>query len=113
MSSSSSPAAVCGSERMNLPNPFKLLWLQFRSEWRLYMRDRGAVFWTFAFPLLMLFGFGLIFRSGSQQPLTLVRVAPPHEAARDGAFVQALQDSKLEVLTLSPGGAEPSWSKGE
>ena len=31
---------------MNLPNPFKLLWLQFRSEWRLYARDRGAMFWT-------------------------------------------------------------------
>ena len=38
---------------MNLPNPFKLLWLQFRSEWRLYVRDRGAMFWTFAFPILM------------------------------------------------------------
>src|SRR3954452_22842461 len=116
MFSSNSPAAACATERrptMNLPNPFKLLWLQFRSEWRLYMRDRGAVFWTFAFPLLMLFGFGLIFRSGSQQPLTLVRVAPPHETARDVAFVKALQDSKLKVLTLSPAAAEQRWSKGE
>jgi ABC-2 type transport system permease protein len=98
---------------MNLPNPFKLLWLQFRSEWRLYMRDRGAVFWTFAFPLLMLFGFGLIFRSGASQALTLVRVAPPHETARDVAFVKALQDSKLNVLTLTPAAAEQRWAKGE
>ena len=67
---------------MNLPNPFKLLWLQFRSEWRLYVRDRGAMFWTFLFPLLMLFGFGVIFRSGGPQALTLVRVAP---RAGDGA----------------------------
>src|SRR5438445_12553322 len=101
MSSSSSPAAACANERrnhtMNLPNPFKLLWLQFRSEWRLYVRDRGAMFWTFAFPLLMLFGFGLIFRSGGPQALTLVRVAPVQESARDTAFVKALRDSKLNV----------------
>jgi ABC-2 type transport system permease protein len=98
---------------MKLPNPFKLLLLQFRSEWRLYRRDRGAMFWTFAFPLLMLFGFGLIFRSGGPQALTLVRVAPQQETARDAAFVKALQDSKLNVLTLSPGEAEQRWGKGE
>ena len=98
---------------MNLPNPFKLLWLQFRSEWRLYVRDRGAMFWTFAFPLLMLFGFGLIFRAGGPQQLTLVRVAPAQETARDAAFVKALQDSKLKVLTLTPAAAEERWAKGE
>jgi len=98
---------------MNLPNPFKLLWLQFRSEWRLYVRDRGAMFWTFAFPLLMLFGFGFIFGSGSPQQLTLVRVAPAQETPRDAAFVKALQDSKLKVLTLAPAAAEQRWTKGE
>src|SRR5438270_10666163 len=116
MFSSNSPAAACATERrptMNLPNPFKLLWLQFRSEWRLYVRDRGAMFWTFAFPLLMLFGFGLIFRSGGPQALTLVRVAPAQESARDAAFVKALRDSKLNVLTLTPAAAEARWAKGE
>jgi ABC-2 type transport system permease protein len=98
---------------MNLPNPFKLLWLQFRSEWRLYVRDRGAMFWTFLFPLLMLFGFGVIFRSGGSQALTLVRVAPPHETARDVAFVKALEGSHLKVLTLTPAEAEQRWAKGE
>jgi ABC-type multidrug transport system permease subunit len=116
MFSSNSPAAVFAIERrsmMNFPNPFKLLWLQFRNEWRLYVRDRGALFWTFAFPLLMLFGFGLIFRSGGPSALTLVRVAPPHETARDVAFVKALQDSKLKALTLTPADAEQRWAKGE
>ncbi len=98
---------------MNLPNPFKLLWLQFRSEWRLYLRDRGAVFWTFFFPLLMLFGFGLIFRSGGPPALTLVRIAPPQETARDRAFVKALEDSRLKVLTLNAADAEQRWAKGE
>ena len=59
----------------NLPNPFQLLAQQFRIEWRLYVRDRGAMFWTFLFPLLMLFGMGMIFRSGGAPSLTLVRVA--------------------------------------
>ncbi|MEA2339222.1 MAG: type transport system permease protein [Thermoanaerobaculia bacterium] len=98
---------------MNLPNPFKLLWLQFRSEWRLYVRDRGAMFWTFLFPLLMLFGFGVIFRSGGSQALTLVRVAPAQETERDRAFVKALEDSRLKVVTLKPADAEARWAKGE
>ncbi|HTS01117.1 MAG TPA: hypothetical protein VMN04_01220, partial [Thermoanaerobaculia bacterium] len=54
-----------------LPSPFALLLGQFRSEWRLYARDRGAMFWTFLFPLLMLFGFGVIFRSGGAPTRTL------------------------------------------
>ena len=49
-------------ETPSFPNPFALLWRQFKIEWRLYLRDRAAMFWTFAFPLLMLFGFGVIFR---------------------------------------------------
>ena len=73
-------AGACATERtrreLSLPNPLRLLGQQFRIEWRLYARDRGAMFWTFLFPLLMLFGFGVIFRSGGRPALTLVRVAP-------------------------------------
>src|SRR5437899_6212145 len=117
MSSSSSPAAACANERrdhsMKLPNPFKLLWLQFRSEWRLYARDRGAMFWTFLFPLLMLFGFGVIFRSGGPPPMTLVRVAPAQETERDRAFLKALEESRMKVVTLPAVEAEARWRKGE
>lgn len=98
---------------MNLPNPFKLLYLQFRSEWRLYMRDRGAMFWTFLFPLLMLFGFGVIFRSGGPPAPTLVRIAPKQETDRDRAFLKALEQSHLKVLTLSAAEAEERWAKGD
>jgi len=104
-------AAGRGSER--LPNPFKLLWQQFRIEWRLYARDRGAMFWTFLFPLLMLFGFGVIFRSGAPPALTLVRVAPAHETSRDVAFVKALEEARLKVMTLPANEAEARWAKGE
>lgn len=98
---------------MNLPNPFKLLWRQFLIEWRLYSRDRAAMFWTFLFPLLMLFGFGLIFRSGGPPALTLVRVAPPKQTSRDLAFVKALQESRLKIVTLNATEAEERWKKGE
>ena len=93
------PARLNRMTRREFPNPFTLLWRQFKIEWRLYLRDRGAMFWTFAFPLLMLFGFGLIFRSGGPPALTLVRVAPAHETARDRAFLKALEEARLKVVT--------------
>lgn len=100
-------------DTMNLPNPLMLLWRQFKIEWRLYLRDRAAMFWTFLFPLLMLFGFGVIFRSGGPPALTLVRVAPVAETTRDQAFLKALDESRLKVVTLSAHDAEERWKKGE
>jgi ABC-2 type transport system permease protein len=97
----------------SVPKPLALLGQQFRIEWRLYLRDRGAMFWTFLFPLLMLFGFGVIFRSGGPPALTLVRIAPAHETARDQAFVRALAESRLRVVTLAASAAEERWRKGE
>jgi ABC-2 type transport system permease protein len=96
-----------------LPNPFKLLLGQLRSEWRLYVRDRGAMFWTFLFPILMLLAFGLIFRSGAGPSFTLVRVAPAQETPRDLAFLKALEDSHLKVETLDAAAAKERWEKGE
>ncbi|MCM3876456.1 MAG: ABC transporter permease [Thermoanaerobaculia bacterium] len=98
---------------MTLPNPGWLLWRQFRSEWRLYARDRAAMFWSFLFPLLLLFAFGAIFRSGGPPALTLVRVAPAEETPRDRAFLKALEESRLKVTTLSAAEAEGRWTKGE
>ncbi len=97
----------------HLPNPFRLLVGQFRSEWRLYVRDRGAMFWTFLFPLLMLFAFGLIFRGGGPPSMSLVRVAPAEETARDMAFLKALDDAHIKVTTLSPEDAKARWEKGD
>jgi ABC-2 type transport system permease protein len=36
-----------------------------------YVRDRAAVFWTLAFPLIFIFLFGFIFQEGGQSRLTL------------------------------------------
>jgi ABC-2 type transport system permease protein len=38
---------------------------------RSYLRDRAALFWTLAFPLIFIFLFGFIFQEGGQSRLTL------------------------------------------
>ena len=38
---------------------------------RSYIRDRAALFWTLAFPLIFIFMFGFIFQEGGQSRLTL------------------------------------------
>ena len=39
-----------------------------------YVRDRAALFWTLAFPLIFIFMFGLIFQEGGESRLTLAWV---------------------------------------
>ena len=86
-----------------------LLVYQFVMEWKLFARDRGAMFWTFAFPMLLLAGFGTIFRSGSAPAVTLVVAG---DAAR-APLVQALAGSPVKVLALDERAAETRWRKGE
>jgi ABC transporter DrrB family efflux protein len=109
------PTTASSSSSPPLPSPLRLLGQQFRIEWRLYARDRGAMFWTFLFPLLMLFGMGVIFRSSGAPALTLVRVAedggkPANE--RDRAFLKALEETRMTIVTLPPKEAEERWAKG-
>jgi len=54
-----------------------------------YMRDRAAVFWTLAFPLIFIFLFGFIFQGGGDQTLTIAWVDLDKSAAStqlEGAF---------------------------
>lgn len=46
-----------------------------------YVRDRAALFWTLAFPLVFIVMFGLIFQGGGQSRLTLGWVDGDHSAA--------------------------------
>ena len=82
---------------------------QFVMEWKLFRRDRVAMFWTFAFPMLLLAGFGTIFRSGAAPAVTLVAAG---SAART-PLVQALKASPVKVLALGEAEAESRWKKGE
>ena len=90
-----------------------MLWRQFAMEWRLYSRDRVAMFWTMAFPVILLLGFGTIFRDSAGPKLTVVRVATLAPGARDAALDQALVDLQLKVVALSRAEAETRWARGE
>jgi ABC-2 type transport system permease protein len=90
----------------------KMLLRQFLMEWKLYSRDRVAMFWTFLFPLLMLLGFGALFRS-TGPTLTLVWSVPAQVTTADADLEQALHHSPLKLLKLSPAEAEARWERGE
>jgi ABC-type multidrug transport system permease subunit len=90
-----------------------MLWRQFVMEWRLYGRDRVAMFWTFAFPVVLLLFFGTIFRDGGGPKLSVVRVLAQAPTPRDAALDQALADLQVRVQTLPKAEAEARWAKGE
>jgi ABC-2 type transport system permease protein len=61
-----------------------------------YLRDRAALFWTIAFPLIFIFMFGFIFEEGGQSRLTLGWVdedrSPAVTQLRDAFAAQAGTD---------------------
>jgi ABC-type multidrug transport system permease subunit len=90
-----------------------LLLRQFLMECKLYSRDRVAMFWTFAFPMLLLMGLGTIFRSGTAPTITLV-VTQDTRASQDGRdLLGALERTPVKLLELTPAAAEARWKKGE
>jgi ABC-type multidrug transport system permease subunit len=90
-----------------------LLLRQFLMVWRLYARDRVALFWNFAFPVLLLVGFGTIFRGGSAPSVTVV-VTDAAAADPDGAgLLAALARGPAKVLRLAGPEAEARWRRGE
>jgi len=69
-----------------------VIYRQFVMEWKLYSRDRVAMFWTFAFPLFLLLGFGTIFRNGS--------VAGPHALTHAAYLLPGLLGMNLVSMGL-------------
>ncbi len=90
-----------------------LLWRQFLMEWKLYSRDRAAMFWTFAFPVLMLLGFGVIFKGGDAPKLSVVWVQPVQVQAKDEALLKTLEQFPTKLIPLSAAEAEAKWFRGE
>jgi ABC transporter DrrB family efflux protein len=90
-----------------------LLFRQVLMEWRLYARDRVALFWNLAFPVLLLVGFGTIFRGGAAPAVTVV-VTDTAATVPDGAALAAsLQRGPARVLRLAGPEAEARWRRGE
>ncbi len=90
-----------------------ILWRQFSMEWRLYSRDRVAMFWTMAFPVILLLGFGTIFRDSGGPSLSVVRVVTAAPGPQDVALDLALSDLHLKVQALPKAEAEARWARGE
>jgi ABC transporter DrrB family efflux protein len=90
-----------------------LLLRQFIMEWKLYSRDRVALFWAFAFPALMLLGFGTIFRSGSGPALTVVVSAETGSSQAGRELLAALEKTPVKALRLPAAEADARWLRGE
>lgn len=88
-----------------------LLLRQFLMEWKLYSRDRVAMFWTFAFPVLMLVGFGTIFRPDKGPTMTLVVSGSASGTSRD--LLAALEKTPVKPLMLTQAEAQARWKKGD
>jgi ABC-2 type transport system permease protein len=90
---------------------------------RSYVRDRAALFWTLAFPLIFIFMFGFIFQEGGESRLTLGWVDEDGtpaatqlrdsfaaqegtelvEAVKDGALGQ-MREGEVDGVILVPAG---------
>jgi ABC-type multidrug transport system permease subunit len=71
-----------------------------------------ALFWTFAFPMLLLMGFGTIFRSTAPAfTLVVTRTTRDTQAGRD--LLDALRSTPVRLLELDPRAAGARWKQGE
>ncbi|MEO5822740.1 MAG: ABC transporter permease [Vicinamibacteraceae bacterium] len=76
---------------------------------REFLREPEAVFWVFAFPLLMAFALGIAFRQERAQEVVVGVVR--HEASTLG---QQLKDAKgIRVRTLEPGEVDAALRRGQ
>jgi ABC-2 type transport system permease protein len=73
-----------------------------------YVRDRAALFWTLAFPLIFIFMFGFIFQGGGTSRLTLGWVDDDRSAASTDLH-QRFDDQ--DGVTLEDGGADETLGK--
>src|SRR5262249_33664760 len=85
------------------------LWQLTRSRMVGFLREPEAVFWTFAFPILMALALGIAFRNqGPQRSRVGVE-----EGQRAAAVADALSRSKdIEVVRLKPSEAEAALRGG-
>jgi ABC-2 type transport system permease protein len=98
---------------------------------RSYLRDRAALFWTLAFPLIFIFMFGFIFQSGGENRLDLGWVDEDGgpgasqlrqafagqegtelaDASREDALAQ-MRDGTVDAVVVVPGGYSEAIAAG-
>lgn len=99
---------------------------------RSYVRDRAALFWTLAFPLIFIFMFGFIFQEGGESRLTLGWVdedGSPHaiqlrqafagqegteivDATRDAALAR-MREGEVDAVIVVPAGYGEAIAAGQ
>lgn len=85
------------------------LWQLTRSRMVGFLREPEAVFWTFAFPILMALALGIAFRSQGPQKWSI----GVEEGAHAAATFEALSKSPdLEVIRLAPTEGETALRRG-
>jgi ABC-type multidrug transport system permease subunit len=80
---------------------------------KLYLRVPEAVFWTFAFPVLMLLGLGLVFGSDSDAVVKLVWARDTPVSPDLPGLAQALSDRGVRLERLPRAQAEAHWKLGK
>src|SRR5438552_18886404 len=75
-----------------------------------FIREPEALFWTFAFPILLAIGLGIAFRNRPAEIVHIAVVGSSPEASRVAAAARA--DSGLAVEVLSPDSASAGIRTG-
>jgi ABC-2 type transport system permease protein len=98
---------MSGQVQMNSrPNPLLELTV---SRFREFVREPEAVFWVFAFPVIMTCALGIAFRSRASEPI----IAGVVEQAGTDQIVSALeQHGRFTIRRISPDQVEPALRDG-
>lgn len=80
---------------------------------RLYLRLPAAVFWTIAFPIVMLLGLGTVFSGGKPAAPRLVWVQGAESSPDDALMRTALAERGLVIETVSVASADERWRAGK
>lgn len=85
---------------------------QVRMGLKLYLRIPAAIFWVFAFPVIMLMGLGAI-AGGGATGIKLVWAGPQSPQGADLFLHRALEERGLTVELLTADAAETRWQGGK
>ena len=80
---------------------------------RVYLRNRGALFWTILFPLLMLLGMGTIFGGKGELPGAKLAWVQAAGTTPDAMLAAALVERHVTLEPLGAADAQARWEQGK
>ena len=85
------------------------LWQLTLARLREFWREPEAVFWTFAFPVVLALGLGIAFRDGGPEPVRVAVLRGPDAVE----VVSALRDDGIQAVAVPPDSAASLLRRGE